>query len=43
MSQVLTLKLNESTNICYISDRAACTIKRNVKETYLENNGFARI
>ena len=43
MSQVLTLKLNESTNISYISDSVACTIKRNVKETYLENNGFAII
>ena len=43
MSQVLTMKLTESTNICYIHDRVACTIKRNIKETFLENNGFARI
>ena len=43
MSQVLTMKLTELTNICYISDRVACTIKQNIKETFLENNGFARI
>ena len=38
-SQVLTMKSTESTNICYISDRLACTIK----EIFLKNNGFARI
>ena len=43
MSQVLTMKLTESTNICYFSDRVACTIKWNIKENSLENNGFARI
>ena len=43
MSQVPTLKSTESTNICYISDRVTYTIKRNIKETFLENNGFARI
>ena len=43
MSQVLTMKSTESTNICYISERVACTIKGNIKETFLENNGFARI
>ena len=32
LSQVLTMKLTESMNICYISDRVACTIKRNIKE-----------
>ena len=30
MSQVWTMKLTESTNICYVSDRVACTIKMNV-------------
>ena len=43
MSQVLAMKLTESTNIYYISDRVACTIKQTIKETFLENNGFARI
>ena len=43
ISQVLTMKSTESTNICYISDRVACTIKWNSKETFLKNNGFARI
>ena len=42
MSQVLTMKLTESTNICYFSDRVACTIRRNIKETFLENNSFTR-
>ena len=43
ISQVLTMKSTESANICYISDRVACTIKRNIKETLLKNNGFTRI
>ena len=43
MLQVLTMKLTESRNICYISDRFASTIKGNNKETFLQNNGFARI
>ena len=37
------MKLAESTNIFYISDRAACTIKRDIKKNFLEDNGFARI
>ena len=37
------MKLTESTNICCISDRVDCTIKQNIKETFLENIGFARI
>ena len=37
------MKLTESTNICYFSDRVACTTKWNIKENFLENNGFARI
>ena len=40
MSQVLTITLTESTNISYISDRVACTVKLNIKETFLGNNGF---
>ena len=40
MSQVLAMTLTESTNICYISDTAARTVKLNIKETFLLNNGF---
>ena len=43
ISQVLTMKSTEPTNICYIIDKVACTIKRNIKEAFLKNNGFARI
>ena len=32
--------LTESTNICYISGRVACTIKLNIEETFPGNNGF---
>ena len=41
--QVLTMKSIESTNIRYISDKSASKIKRNIKETFLKNNSFARI
>ena len=34
------MKLTESTSICYASDRVACTIKMNVKETFMVNNSF---
>ena len=40
MSRVLTMTLTESTNICCIGDRIACTVKLNIKETFLRNNGF---
>ena len=40
MSQVWTMKLTKSKNICYVSDRVACTIKRNVKETFMGNDSF---
>ena len=40
MSQVWTMKLTKSNNICYVSDRVACTIKRNVKETFMGNDSF---
>ena len=39
MSQMLTMTLTESTDICYINDRVACTVKF-IKETFLGNNGF---
>ena len=34
------MTLTESANICYISDRVACTVKLIIKETFLGNNGF---
>ena len=40
MSRVLTMKLTESTNICNISETVACTVKLNIKENFLGNNGF---
>ena len=40
MSQVRTIKLTESMNICYISDKVACTIKVNVEKTFMGKNGF---
>ena len=40
MSQVWTMKLTASTNSCYISDRNACTVEMNIKETFMGNNGF---
>ena len=36
------MKLTESTSICYTSDRVACTIKMNVKETFMENDSFRK-
>ena len=35
-----TMKLTASTNFCYNSDRNACTVKVNIKEIFMENNGF---
>ena len=40
MSQVWTMKLTASMNFGYISDRIACTVKANIKETFIGNNGF---
>ena len=42
MSQVWTVKLTESTNICYVSDRVACTIKMNSKEIFMGNDSFRK-
>ena len=41
--QMWTMKLTESMNICYISDRTACTIKVNIKESFMENCGFLQM
>ena len=35
--------LIESRNVCYISDWVASTIKANIKETFMENNGFLQM
>ena len=40
MPQVWAMKLTESTNICYVSDRVPFAIKMNVKETFMENDSF---
>ena len=40
MSQVLTMALTESANICYISDRVASTVKLNIRETFRGHNDF---
>ena len=42
MSHGWTMKLSESTNICYVSDTVACTIKVNVKETFVGNDSFCK-
>ena len=42
MSQVWTMKVAESTNICYVNDTVACTIKMNVKETFIGNGSFRK-
>ena len=34
------MTLTKSTNICYMSDRVACTVELHIKETFLRNNGF---
>ena len=34
------MTLTESTNICFVSDRVACTLKLNIKENFLRNNVF---
>ena len=42
MSQVWTMKLTESTNICYVSDTVPCTIKMHAKETFMGNDSFRK-
>ena len=43
MSQVWTMKLTESINICHFSDRFATTIKLNIKEIFMGNDVFLKI
>ena len=35
MSQLWTIKLTPSKKFCYISDRVTCTVKVNIKETFM--------
>ena len=37
------MKLTESMNICYASDRVHFAIKMNVKETFMEDDSFAYV
>ena len=41
-SQVWTMKVTESTNVCYVSDTVACTIIMNIKETFMGNDSFCK-
>ena len=40
MSQMWTMKVTALTNFYYISDGNACTVRVNIKETFMGNNGF---
>ena len=40
MSQVWTMKLTETTNICSINYRIVFTINVNTKETFMGNDSF---
>ena len=42
MSQVWTMKLTESMKICYVRDTVACTIKMNIKKTFIGNDSFRK-
>ena len=43
MSQVWTMKLTESTNICHFSGRFTTTIKVNIKEIFIGNDVFLKM
>ena len=43
MLQVWTMKLTESMNIYYISDRGSCTMKVNIKQTFMGNDGLLQM
>ena len=43
MGQVCTMKLTESANICYTNDVVACTIKVNIKESFIRTDGFLQM
>ena len=37
------MKLTESANTCCIRDRVGCTVKINIKETFMGNEGFLQV
>ena len=37
------MTLTESTNICYICDIVASTVKLNIKETFVRNKDFPNV
>ena len=43
MSQVWTMELTESMNICYVNARVSRTIKVNIKETFMGNDPFLQM
>ena len=43
MSQVWTMKLTESMNICYVSVRVSRTTKVNIKESLMGNDLFLQM
>ena len=43
MSQVWTMKLTESLNICSVSVRVACTIELNIKENFMGSDPFLQM
>ena len=43
MLKMWTMNLTESTNLCCTTDRLACTIKVNIKERFIGNDGFLQV
>ena len=43
MLQVWTMKLTESTNICYVSVSVSHTVNVNFEETFMRNDPFLQI
>ena len=43
MLQVWTMKLTESTNICYVSVSVSRTVNVNFEETFMRNDPFLQI
>ena len=43
MLKMWTMNLTESTNLCCTTDRLACTIKVNIKERLIGNDGFLQM
>ena len=43
MLQVGTMELTESTNICCTSDGVICTVKVNIKDTFMGKDGLVQM